>query len=271
MTELESFRKSTVIENDNVSYLDNGVSSKTVILFIHGNSMNAKTFLHQFQDETLSSFRLMALDLPGHGKSDRLEQYSIIQSKNAIKRFCETMNLKNFVIVAHSLGGHLCIQTLDDITTCKGLVLVGTPPVKNPLNLEEAFLPHQVMPLLFKKDLENQEADVFARAVTNQENTALAKKSIQQTDPNFREHIMHSIQNGDMQDEVNILKNYKLPIALIIGDNDAFVNFDYIKELNFPNLYNSKIPQIENALHSPHLDHPESFNRSLIDFISFID
>ncbi len=269
--DLDNLRQSVKINGTKISYLDNNVQSEISLVFIHGNSMSAQMFKHQFEDSRLQAYRCIALDLPGHGKSENLKQYSFIQNKTSIKNFAEKLKLKDYVIVAHSLGGHFAIQILPKLTGCIAVVLIGTPPLKSPLNMDEAFLSHPVIPLLFKNDLKDRELEVFANAVVSGESATLAKKEIKQTDPNFREHIMRSVQNGHLVNEVEILEQTKIAIALFVGQQDAFVNHNYLKDLNLPTLWNKRINSIKDASHTPQLENPIEFNKQLYEFIESLN
>ena len=58
----------------------------------------------------------------------------------------------NVILVGHSLGGHLAIEIAEKIDNLKGLIIIGTPPVKKPMNLEEAFLPIQEIQTFFTEN-----------------------------------------------------------------------------------------------------------------------
>jgi pimeloyl-ACP methyl ester carboxylesterase len=51
-----------------IALRDNGVDGP-VVLLIHGNSASSEIFRHQFAASFARSYRLLALDLPGHGAS----------------------------------------------------------------------------------------------------------------------------------------------------------------------------------------------------------
>tara|TARA_R110002049_G_scaffold95397_8_gene234277 strand:- start:2840 stop:3655 length:816 start_codon:yes stop_codon:yes gene_type:complete len=266
---MNSVKKTTEINSLKIAYLDNEVQSDKTLVFIHGNSMDSKGFKNQFNSSDLNKFRLLALDFPGHGNSEKTNSYSVIQFIDVISSFCSRLKLQNFIIAGHSLGGHFAMQSLPKLVGCNGAFIFGAPPIKTPLNLDEAFLPHPVMPLLFKKDLNHEDMDLFAKSVTCNKNELYIKESIKTTDSDFREQLVLSIQNGDMVNEVAILKNLIFPIALLCGKNDVLVNTDYIKNLSMPTLWQNKLILIEDASHCPHLENPEVLNKLLVEFTKF--
>ena len=53
-----------------IAVWDSGGTGRPVI-FIHGNSCCKEVFTHQFHSELPGQYRLIALDLPGHGQSSK--------------------------------------------------------------------------------------------------------------------------------------------------------------------------------------------------------
>ncbi len=260
-------RKTIFCNTIQISYLDNEIESNTTILFVHGNSLNSEVFNGQFKDKILNNHRLVAMDLPGHGQSEWRKEYSIRQMSNDIIALCKKLKLTSFILVGHSLGGHLIIQSVPKIEGCIGLFLIGTPPVKIPLNMNEAFMPHPVISLLFKGKLTVEETNTFAESLSTHQNRTLITNSITGTDPNFREMMMVSIMKGDLNDETQILEQSKISVALVYGVDDVLVNKAYVEGLEISNLYVEKPIFISESRHIPHLENWEEFNRVLLGFI----
>lgn len=246
---------------------EKNTSSESTIIFIHGNSASSRIWQNQQESKLLSKFNLLALDLPGHGKSFGNGAYSI---PNLVETLVENINFyKSVVLVGHSLGGHLAIEILPHLKNCVALLISGTPPVKKPINLGEAFLPDERMALLFQKNLNSNEAKKFAECVCNnfQKQKFDVLGTIQNTDSKFREDIGISVAAGELADEVAILKNSTIPIAIFHGTEDALVNGNYLEELYIPMLWEGRIHKIKDSSHSPHLEQPDVFNQLLYDFL----
>ncbi|PKA98479.1 pimeloyl-ACP methyl ester carboxylesterase [Flavobacteriaceae bacterium MAR_2009_75] len=249
---------------------ENKTDDETVVVFLHGNSANSLIWRNQFKCELLQNFRMMALDLPGHGASPKLEEYSLTQLVDILVDSCQ--NFPKMVLVGHSLGGHLAIEALPKLPNCIGLLIFGTPPVKSPLNLHEAFLADERISLLFKGQLNATERVSFVSGICSDTSPARSKliASLSNTDPKFREGIGVSAANGEFSDEVEILRNARLPIAVMHGANDALVNADYIEKLEIPYLWKQKVHYIEGSTHSPHVENPSYFNQLLFQFLEDI-
>ena len=249
---------------------ENKTDDETVVVFLHGNSANSLIWQNQFKSELLQNFCMAALDLPGHGASPRLEEYSLTQLVNILVDSCQ--NSPKIVLVGHSLGGHLAIEALPKLPNCIGLLIFGTPPVKSPLNLQEAFLPDERISLLFKGQLNAMERVSFVSGICSDTSPAHSRlvESLLKTDPKFREGMGVSAANGEFSNEFVILKTTKLPIAVIHGANDALVNAEYIEKLEIPYLWKQKVHYIEASTHSPHIENPSRFNQLLFQFLEDI-
>lgn len=116
-------------------------NSESTIFFIHGNSQNLDIFRFQYESALLNEYRLVGIDLPGHGKSSKLASYNIDNMAKKLVRTINNLKSNNCFIVAHSLGGHLILQGIPNIKNLKGLLLVGTPPLRSLADMPKAFFP----------------------------------------------------------------------------------------------------------------------------------
>jgi pimeloyl-ACP methyl ester carboxylesterase len=70
--------------------------------------------------------------------------------------------------------------------------------------------------------------------------------------------------------EMAILSNIKVPVAIFHGRDDQIVNPVYFEKLNFDNLWRNKILMIANAGHCVQMENAKVFNHSLSEFCEFI-
>lgn len=249
-----------------------GVLLNNVILFIHGNSLNAKTFINQFN--LIDNIPLVAINLPGHGNSFRPEipdvTYNIPEFVQIIQQIVSELKIGNLILVGHSLGGHIAIECLKVMESLKGLFIFGTPPITVPPMMEEMFLPNPQLANLFNPDLNQSEAMSLAAEMVLPINTYQNDfvKYILNTDPNFRKGIATSIGEGKFENEIEILKNSKVPVVILHGEKDKIVNSNYLRSIDPMLLWNQRIHLIKEAGHSPQLETPQEFNKLLCDFYS---
>lgn len=99
----------------------------TVVL-VHGASSNHADLLATLGPE-LGHYRIVAIDRPGHGWSDRLEGATMAdpgRQAQALMQGLDQLVPERFVLVAHSLAGALSTRIgLDRPDRLQGLVLLG--------------------------------------------------------------------------------------------------------------------------------------------------
>jgi pimeloyl-ACP methyl ester carboxylesterase len=239
-------RKTINIGNLRVSYLERNSENEITILFIHGNSQAATTFHRQLESTELSGYRLLALDLPGHGLSERSKTYSIPMMVKSITDFVKAMNLTNFILAGHSLGGHLSLQSLSEINPL-GVFISGTPPLSKPFD-PSGFRPHPKFGVFYdqnpkSEDLETLLDDLY---ISIEERT-VGKYEFLQTDPAFRPALLTSIGSGEFHDEMNAWEEFKGKKRILCGDLDTLVNYEAL-QLKIPDTI------IVNGGHNIHLD-----------------
>lgn len=110
------------------------VSSRTasapVLIFIHGLGGDLTAWDKEREYFLKKGYKTIALDLRGHGLSQRgIKQnfYSIDNFAKDILMLIEKAELNNFIIIGHSFGGFISIQLQGKYqTAAKGLILVAS-------------------------------------------------------------------------------------------------------------------------------------------------
>lgn len=263
------------INSIKINYFDNK-KDLPAILFIHGNSQSSSIFINQLEDSILNeNFRLLAIDLPGHGRSDKPvnpeETYSIAGFGEIVKKFCDKLNLKEVLFVGSSLGGHILLEALDELNAA-GIVIFGTPPISTMADFSDALLigledfSYGFAEKFSEENIEFISAAQFSPNFDKNKIPDYIKKDLKVTDSNARVTMGASLQKGDHKDEKEIIKNLKIPIAIIHGKNEIIVKKSYLTSIEAPTLWKNEVSIINNAGHAAQLENPESFNKILSDF-----
>ena len=99
----------TMLEGARVHYVNYGKGSEALIL-IHGWTMNEDNWRDQ-ATEFAKRNRVIAIDLPGHGKSDKPQvTYSMDLFARAIAAVMHDAKVKRAVLVGHSMGTPIARQ-----------------------------------------------------------------------------------------------------------------------------------------------------------------
>ncbi len=261
-----------VYKSASVYYQDSGSSNEHAIVFIHGNSCSSRTWHAVFESDLSNKYQLITFDLPGHGKSDDAknphEAYTVQGLVDCVVFVVTTLKLSSFIMVGHSLGGHLVIESVNRLAGCKGIMIMGTPPVKPPLPHDMFLGEPEILAYNFTGMLTTDQARILARcrARTLKDVNALAE-DILQTDTSFREILINSA-NGPFgaSDEIEMIESLTIPVAILHGAVSEIANIGYINRLRIQKLWMNKIHIIESSGHTIPMERPQSFIELLQEF-----
>lgn len=112
---LDSVSSSYITLNDaKVHFKEYGQGEKSLI-FIHGWGCDLNTWKYQF-DYFKDKYHLVFIDLPGYGNSDEVEQdYTIDLFAQSVSEVISNLEIKNPVLVAHSMGLPISIEVLKQL------------------------------------------------------------------------------------------------------------------------------------------------------------
>lgn len=116
------------VENLQVNYIETGTGS-TVVL-IHGNPGDVGDFEFGTISELSHKYRVIAIDRPGHGTSDRPAEKgeSVEYQAKLLHQTLSNLGIQRPVLVGHSWGASLALlYALEYPTEVSGLVLLAPP------------------------------------------------------------------------------------------------------------------------------------------------
>lgn len=92
------------------------------VLFLHGflesNAM--------WQEIELEGIKMIMPDLPGHGNSPDIEYHSLKEMASLLIGYCNELQLKEYDVVGHSMGGYVALEMKAQDPNCKKLVLLNS-------------------------------------------------------------------------------------------------------------------------------------------------
>jgi len=110
--------------------------SGPVILLIHGIGDNSTTW-ETVQAKLAQRFTVIAVDLLGHGQSDKPRaDYSVAAYANGMRDLLSVLDIERATVVGHSLGGGVAMQFAYQFPQLvERLILVGTGGVTKDVNI----------------------------------------------------------------------------------------------------------------------------------------
>jgi pimeloyl-ACP methyl ester carboxylesterase len=96
---------------EKISFVDQG--SGRVVVLLHG-FLGSSAIWTGLTENLSRSYRIIAIDLPGHGNTPCIGYaHSMELMAKAVKSVLDTLKLKKYVMVGHSMGGYVTLAFAD--------------------------------------------------------------------------------------------------------------------------------------------------------------
>ena len=119
-------------------------------------------------------------------------------------------------------------------------------------------------------DLTDDEALAYARAATTPDvdRQDFRYRAARRTDGRARACMFASVVQGVGVDQRRTVEEAPVPLAIINGENDRFLNPDYFAKPRYANLWRGSVQRIAGAGHAPFFEQPEVYNSLLQAFFA---
>jgi pimeloyl-ACP methyl ester carboxylesterase len=209
----------------------------------------------------LNGFKVIALDLPGHGKSDGIGRQAIEDYVDAVKSFMDELEIPAAVIVGHSMGSAIALQmTLDIPDRVLGLVMVsgGSRLRVNPSIMENTADP-ATFPLAVKT--------INEWSFGKDTDPRLRELAINRMEKETRPTVLHGdfIACNEFNVEEDLLEVEK-PTLIICGTNDKMTPLKHSQTLHEA-IKESKLVEIEGAGHMVMIERSHEVAEALENFV----
>lgn len=139
-SEANAVERVTHIGELQVTYYEYGTESESTILMVHGTGLHARVWDSVIRGISNAS-TVIAPDLRGHGKSDRIPPYDWETYGQDLVDFIESNSLLNLIGVGHSFGGYAVTHAaLECPGAFKSLVLIDPAIVSHEVPTLRNFL-----------------------------------------------------------------------------------------------------------------------------------
>ncbi len=278
----ETLKLVTLASGIKMAYQEVGTGVET-LLFVHGMGSNHKAWSKNLP--TLSkNYRCLAIDLPNYGGSSKESYpYTMKFLSEVIIGFVEALDLKNPILVGHSLGGQAVLRTLVDKPAISSRAILVAPAGLETFNAKEVewlsqnYTPENIANLS-EEQIRRNVAINFHQFPADAEfmikdNMALRKA------PHFKaycEMIPQSVM-GMVRDGVNAqLPEIKARVMILFGENDKLIPHPILhpdentkalairESLKIPGM---QLVMVENCGHFLQWERAERFNEEVMAFL----
>ncbi|MDE1991832.1 MAG: alpha/beta hydrolase [Rhizobiaceae bacterium] len=256
-----------------------GNQNGPAILFIHGVEQSHLIWDHQYDSALAKDFHIVALDLRGHGESDKPTDEAAYNTSELyaddIAAVLKSFNLRKPVAVAWSAGGFvLCdylrkygdgdlaginfvaVSTKRGVPGAEKLKGVGSSTGNSAAGLRSPRAEDEIdSTIAFVKSMAYKplQPDELARIVALN----------MMTPPNIRAILsVRPVDNGD------VLAKIHVPVMLSYGLKDVVVNPDTAGHYVASAIPGAKLNYYEDAGHLLFIDQADRYNADLRDFVN---
>lgn len=259
-----------------------GDGPRTVLL-LHGLGSSVEEWLLALPPLS-ERFRVYALDLPGHGLSDKPDvRYTPGFYADAVRDFLRSQGADTVSLVGRSLGGAVCAElAATHPELCERLVLLAPPGLGRELALSLRLL---TVPLLgeyltrrprrsagtpgsrpaWKGRLPADVADALTRMREQTRTLPAARRALLRT---LRESAgIRGIRPAVLRRAREHLRRIRAPTLLLWGDRDPVVPIAH-GERALGELPDARLKVVADCGHQAPLEQPEAVDRLLAGFLS---
>jgi pimeloyl-ACP methyl ester carboxylesterase len=259
--------KTTKYKNEKVAFFDKGKGK--VVVLLHGFLGSYKIW-EQTINELSKSYRVIAIDLPGHGATECVGYaHSMDLMAKCVKSVLDSLRLKKYVIIGHSMGGYVGLAFADLYPDhLNGLCLYHSSSLsdseekkKDRLRAISAVKANRgiytkttIKNLFATKNLKYLKEEIaFATTIAK----GTSKKGI----------IAALLGMKDRPRRDIILSLVKYPIMMVIGEQDNVLPYEQLLEQS--NLIKNKsVLYLEHDGHMGFLESPRESNKALRKFLA---
>ncbi len=271
------------IKYDEISNGDLPAGKAGPILLLHGFGVSSYSW-HNISKPLSQKNKLFLIDLKGFGLSDKPldNKYSIGNQVEIIVNFIQKNNLQNLILIGHSMGGTVALQTvLQCIKTgnnfLKGLILIDSPAYKQRLPL---FIQILRIPVLNKLIFSFLPAKLCTKLLLKKcffDDTKITDEMIENYSRFFNmsgsSHALIATAKKlipkNTDDITSKYKEIKIPTLIIWGEDDKIVPLS-IGQCLEQEIPNSKLAIIPDCGHMPQEEKPEETAEIISDFLKNI-
>lgn len=248
------------LDGARVHYVNYGKGSEALIL-IHGWTMNEDNWRDQFTDLAKRN-RVIAIDLPGHGKSDKPQvTYSMDFFASAVDAVMRDARVKRAVLVGHSMGTPIARQFYRKYADKTLGIVIADGPL---LPFGEKAMMEAMTASLRGPNYKDAMGQMFA-SMFGPKLTAESKELIQASRLNTPQYVLVSAWESMADPSIWGEDKVNVPVLAIMAKNPFF-------GLDLEQRYRVVAPNLDFRLwdgvgHFVMMERPKEFNEAVLAFL----
>lgn len=260
--------KSVPFHNSSVHFDELG--SGKVIVLLHGY-LETMAIWSDFAQNLAKQFRVITIDIPGHGKSGKVnEVHSMELMADAVNTVLTFLRIEKCFMVGHSMGGYVVLSfmakyryKLNGICLFHSTPFADTEEKKANRDREISIIKEGKKEILFNtnipKGFATDNLEKFAARI------AKAKEIAARNEDDGIIAILEGMKARP--DRQNLLKETGLPVLFILGKKDNYIPFELMNEVA-RRTATGEILALENSGHMGFMEEPEVCLSALTSFVN---
>jgi pimeloyl-ACP methyl ester carboxylesterase len=213
-----------------INYSDSG-KGKTIVL-LHGYLESSEVW-NGFGDRLAEFFRVISIDLPGHGLSSVYgEVHTMEFMAEAVKEILDSLDIKKVFLAGHSLGGYVTLAFLELFPdNLSGYCLFHSQPFADPPAVIEKRRREVAIVKAGKKDLMYPDNIERMFAPSNLKNLHLALERSTNIASKLPGEGIIAMLNGMIirPSRLTFMEEGRVPCLWILGSMDSYIPCDFIQ------------------------------------------
>jgi pimeloyl-ACP methyl ester carboxylesterase len=223
------------IDRKKIWYTDKGAGIPVIL--IHGY-LETSEIWESFAERLSKEFRVIAIDLPGHGRSESFSSQAMEIMAGVVKEVLDSAGIRKAVVAGHSLGGYVTLAFLEYYPEyLKGYCLFHSHPLPDTEQAVEKRKREIAAVLEGKKDLMYPDNIEKMYATVNLEKLSDKVDRSKKIAASVSGEGIIAVLNGMMSrpSRVRVMEEAKVPCLWILGRLDNYIPYDAIqKRVNLP-------------------------------------
>ncbi len=261
--------KTILFKNVPVNFRSQGEGTPVVLLHGYLESLN---IWDSFADELQYFCRVVAVDLPGHGKSGILDSLHTMElMADAVLAVTDFLNLDKFILIGHSMGGYVTLALAEKaIERLSGFCLFHSTPFADSeekkenrdreIELVQQGKKELIVNVNIPKAFASNNLELFEAEITR-------AKEIAMNTPD--QGIIAALKGMKLRpDRSDVIAHSPVPVLWIAGKKDNYIDYNIVQS-KADILKNGKLLTIENAGHMGFIEEPMLSLKGLLSFFRY--
>lgn len=253
-----------------IHFSDSG--NGTPVVLLHGYLESSEVW-NGFAEKLSSDFRVISVDLPGHGLSDVYgEVHGMEFMATGIKELIDYLEIKKVFLAGHSLGGYVTLAFLElfpDRLT--GYCLFHSQPFSDPPAVIDKRKREIEIVKMGKKNLMYPDNVIRMFAVSNLEKFAGALQHSKDIASRIPGEGIIAVLNGMIErpSRLSFMEEGKVPFLWILGSMDSYIPCDLIQaKVKLPS--NARVVVLANSGHMGFIEEEERSLEVIKEFVNSV-